>query len=51
VDFSKAFDMLNRARAKLVVKLENVIGPDHAITRILRDMLAYNYVQIDDITI
>jgi hypothetical protein len=29
VDFSKAFKMLNRA--KLVAKLENVIGPDHAI--------------------
>jgi hypothetical protein len=38
--------MLNRA--KLVAKLENVIGPDHALTRILRDILAYNYVQIDD---
>jgi hypothetical protein len=37
--------MLNRA--KLVAKLENVTGPDHA-TRILRDILDYNYVQIDD---
>jgi hypothetical protein len=34
MDFSKAFDMLNRV--KLVAKLENVIGPDHVITRILR---------------
>jgi hypothetical protein len=48
VDFSKAFDMLNSA--KLVAKQENV-GPDHAITRILRDILAYNYVQIDNIAI
>jgi hypothetical protein len=46
VDFSEAFDMLSRA--KLVVKLENIIEPDHALTRILRDILAYNYVQIDD---
>jgi hypothetical protein len=46
VDSFKAFDMLNRA--KLVAKLENVIGPDHAITGILRDIQAYNYVQIDD---
>jgi hypothetical protein len=46
VDFSKAFDMLNRA--KLVAKVENVIGPDHAIIRTLRDILAYKKFQIDD---
>jgi hypothetical protein len=46
VNFFKAFDMLNRA--KLVEKLENVIGPHHAITRIPRDMLAYNYAQVED---
>jgi hypothetical protein len=49
VDIYKAFDMLNRA--KLVAKLENIIGPDHAMTRILKDILAYNYVQIDNIDI
>jgi hypothetical protein len=31
-----------------VAKLQRFIGPDHAITRILRDIVAYNYVQIDD---
>jgi hypothetical protein len=46
MDLSKAFDMLNRTN--LVTKLEHVIGPDRVITRILRDILAYNYVQIDD---
>jgi hypothetical protein len=49
VDLSKALDMLKRA--KLMVKLEKVIGPDHAITRILNDILAYNYVQTDNITV
>lgn len=48
VDFSKAFNTLNTA--KLLIKLEHIIGKDHRITRILREILAYNYVQIDDNT-
>jgi hypothetical protein len=38
MDFSKASDMLNRM--KLMTKLKHIIGPDHAMTRILRDILA-----------
>jgi hypothetical protein len=48
MDFSKAFDMLNRT--KLVTELGHVTGLDHTITRILRDILAYNYVQTDSIS-
>jgi hypothetical protein len=48
VDFSKAFDMMNRR--KLVMKLEQVIGPDHAITRRLNSIQAYSYVQIDNLS-
>jgi hypothetical protein len=43
VDFCKAFDM-----KKLMMKLEQVIGPDHAITRRLNSIQAYSYVQIDN---
>jgi hypothetical protein len=46
VDFSKAIDILKREM--LAAKLGYVTGTDHAITRILGDILAYNYVQIDD---
>jgi hypothetical protein len=39
MDFSSALDMLNGA--KLMAKLEHVLGPDHATTLILRDIPAY----------
>jgi hypothetical protein len=41
VDFSKAFDMMNRR--KLVMKPKQVIGPDRAITRIVNSIRAYSY--------
>jgi hypothetical protein len=33
------------------MKSEHITGPDHAITRIPKKILAYNYVQINDTAI
>lgn len=46
VDFTKAYDLINRS--KLIEKLEKAIGAENPITRITKDILADNRVQVDD---
>ena len=49
VDYTKAFDTVNRT--KLMAKLENLVGIDNPITRLIKDILTNNSVQIDDMVI
>ena len=46
VDYEKAFDTVNRT--KLLTKLEHMIGKENPMTQLTKDILANNYVQIDD---
>lgn len=45
VDYKEGFDLLNKAR--LISKLEDMTGGYHLV-RLLRNILAYNYVVIVD---
>lgn len=46
VDYTKAFDLLDR---RLIIhKLEEIIGREHYITKITRDILHNNNITIDD---
>ena len=44
IDFSKAFDTVNRKL--LVTKLEHLLGKEHYLTAIVRDILARNEITI-----
>jgi hypothetical protein len=44
IDFTKAFDLLNRS--KLLRKLKEVAGPSHAVTKAIKKIVACNYVKI-----
>ena len=46
IDYTKAFDMIDRSI--LVHKLECMIGEDHYLARIIKNILHSNYIQIDD---
>jgi hypothetical protein len=46
VDDTKAFDLLNKT--KLISKLKVTIGGRNHLLRIIRNVLAYNYIIIDD---
>ena len=46
VDYKKAFDLINRQT--LVSKLKQTIGDDHPLARIIEDIMAYNFVILDD---
>lgn len=46
IDYTKAFDLLNRS--KLIVKLQALIGRKNPIASIIKNILAYNLVTIDD---
>jgi hypothetical protein len=46
MDYTNTFDFLNRS--KLAKKLEEIIGPSHAMTSMMKKILAYNYVTASD---
>ena len=46
IDYAKAFDFVNRR--KLIEKVAVMIGNEHPLTEILKDILRYNMVQISD---
>lgn len=48
VDYKKAFDLLDRG--KLLIKLETVLGHANPLLEIIRCILAFNYVTVNDNT-
>ena len=46
IDYKKAFDLLDRE--KVMTKVKRIIGDTHPLSSILNNILAYNFIEIDD---
>ena len=46
IDYAKAFDYINRKT--LIEKLGRITGNGHTLLKIIREILRYNIIQIDD---